>query len=295
MTTMTTTESSLTSPNDRDRTNRWKPDLSSPKLTEEEVSEAMNELNNTSFTRKFPRVDRTYADPQIPLQTYGLLSFIPSKGAVPDKDGFYGFLKLRGNFATEMEANQKAEELIRNVDSYHEIYHAYVGRPIPLTNDPKYVEHTEEIDIKKKTTETISKSILNKKKEEQREIDEIKEKEKELLNDVESVPDPYDNYITLRVKKAQLSWTYLEHHKKIEEIRSILLKTHDQIKKYESENPTYKEEYYNKYMEARGKAGIDISTKSGEGTFMEFMLNDAELPGVEWGEDPSSSSSSSSS
>ena len=271
-------ENSLTSPSDRDKTNKWKPDLSSKTLSEEEVTAACDELNNTSFVEKFPRIDRTYADPQIPLQTIGLISFVPAKGATPNENGVFGFAKLRGNFATQLEANQKAEQLIRNIDSYHQIYHTYVGRPFPITFSSKFSAETDEIDIRKQTTKTISESIKEKKDEEQRTIKEIKEREQALLDDTSKEPDPYDQYITLRVKLAQLSWTYLEHQKKLEEVKEVIIRTRKEVAQADEEHPTFKDTYYDKYMEARKKAGIVESKEESQSNFIKFLVEDAELP-----------------
>ena len=47
-------EHSLTSPADRDREKRWRPEQGAANLTEEEVSEAIKVLDNTAFTDKFP-------------------------------------------------------------------------------------------------------------------------------------------------------------------------------------------------------------------------------------------------
>jgi len=98
---------SLTSTADRGD-GKYRSDVGAPPLSEEQVNEAMVALNNTSFVDKFPRVERQFADPPIPLQTYGLISFVPSKGASPDKDGVYGFMKMRGNYATQQESNDRA-------------------------------------------------------------------------------------------------------------------------------------------------------------------------------------------
>ena len=275
-------ESSLTTPGDRDLQNKWKPEVGKPPLTGDEFNNAVNELNVDTFIKKFPKIDRTYADPPIQLQTYGLFSFVPAKGATPDKDGFFGFAKLRGNFSTELEAQQKAEELIMNTDSYHDIFHSYVGRPFPITTSIKHALNTDEVDIRKKTTKCISESIIEKRKKEQNDIEEIKEKEKKLVEDTkqENV-DPYENYITLRVKKAQLSWTYLEHMKKIDEIKKILLKTNDDIVELDKKNPKFNDEYYEKYMKARKDAGIKDTSEDGQESFMKFLVEDAVLPGID--------------
>lgn len=275
-------ENSLTAPEDRDRENRWRPEQGAPQLTNEEVNSALKELNNNSFTAKFPRVDRTYADPPPPLQSIGLLSFVPAKGAKPNKSGVYGFAKLRGNYATEQEADQRAEFLIRNVDSYHQIYHTYVGRPFPMTASSNYSADTNEIDIRKEMTESISNDVKQKKQDELKTVQEIKKREEELLADTKKEEvDPYDEYITLRVKKAQLSWTYLEHVNKIKEIKDIIMRTRKEIEKLEEDNSDYKEKYYDKYMTARKESGFKDTPEEMEANFLKFLVEDAQLPGID--------------
>lgn len=271
-------ESSLTTPQDRDITNPWKPDQSIGPLSNDEAKEALRELNITSFTDKFPKVDRTYQDPAIPMQNYGLISFIPAKGASPNEKGIYGFAKLRGNFATEMESNQRAEYIIRNVDSYHQIFHTYVGRPFPLTTSSDYSAVTEEIDIRKETTSTISNSIKEKKEIEQRQIQEIKEREEKLLAESkQETTDPYEEYITQRVKKAQLIFTYLEHEKKMKEIKEILIKTRKVIETMDEEHPDFQVSYFEKYKKAREEAGIKEDSKETENNFIKYMIEDVDL------------------
>jgi hypothetical protein len=276
-------ENSLTSPADRpplneDRTNMWRPDQGSPPLTNKEVDSAMLELNNQSFTQKFPRIDRTYADPPPPMQNIGLISFVPSKGATPDKDGIFGFAKLRGNYQTPMEANQRAEFIIRNADSYNTIQHAYVGRPFPITIDPKYSAETEEIDIRKATTLAISLDIKDKKKKEQREVDDMKEREQNLLDSSKDTDDdPYELYITLKVKKAQLIWTYQEHKKKMAEVQQCIIKARKDIAVLDTDFPTYQHSYLEKYMKARTKAGIEEKVKDAQDNFIKFLVEDIQL------------------
>jgi hypothetical protein len=275
-------ENSLTAPDDRDRENRWRPDQSANNLTEKEVNEAMSELNNVSFVKKFPRVDRTYADPPPPMQQIGLISFTPAKGAQPDDKGVYGFAKLRGNYATMQEADQRAEFLIRNVDSYHQIYHTYVGRPFPITSSSSYSEETSEIDIRKAMTESVSNDVKQKKMDESKTIQEIKKREEALIADTKQEDvDPYDEYITLKVKKAQISWTYLEHIKKIKEIKDIIIKTRSEIEKLEETNSEFKDKYYDKYMSARKESGFKDTKEEMDNSFMKFLVEDALLPGID--------------
>lgn len=271
-------ENSLTAPSDRDRENHWRPEQGAPELKNNEVDEAMATLNNTDFINKFPRVDRTYADPPPPLQRIGLISFTPAKGATPNEKGVFGFAKLRGNYDSDIEANQRAEFLIRNVDSYHQIYHTYVGRPFPITSSSKYSAETDEIDIRKEMTKAVSQNIKEKKQEEQQIVAEIKQREEKLLEESKKdEEDPYETYITLRVKKAQLTWTYLEHQKKMEEVREIILKTRKELKDLDDEYPDYQDTYYDKYMKARTDAGITESTEESQNNFMKFLVEDAVL------------------
>lgn len=271
-------ENSLTANLDRDRVNKWKPEQSVPVLNDEQTNEAMKVLNNTDFIDKFPRVDRTYADPILSMQLYGLISFTPAKGATPNENGVYGFAKLRGNFASEIEASQRAEFLIKNVDSYHQIYHTYVGRPFPITNSSKYSAETTEVDIRKQTAESVSQNVREKRLDEEKEIREIKQREEKLLEETKREEiDTYDDYITQKVKLAQLSFTYLEHQKKMAEVKGIIITTRELIKKLDDEFPDYKTSYYEKYMQARRDAGITETSDDLNANFLKFLVQDAEL------------------
>jgi len=271
-------ESSLTAPEDRDLNNKWRPQVNEPSLSKEQTETALKELNVTSFTDKFPRVDRTYADPVIHLQTYGLISFIPAKGATPNERGIYGFAKLRGNYGSELEANQRAEYLISNVDSYHQIYHTYVGRPFPLTTSSDYSAETSEVEIRKDIAKNVSESIRGKRQDEQQQVKEIQEREKRLLEESKrEEADPYEEYITQKVKLAQLSWTYLEHQKKMSEIKEIVIKTREIIKDMDDNHPTFKNDYFEKYMTARREAGIKESESEAQSNFIKFLVEDADL------------------
>lgn len=277
-------EHSLTSPQDRDRAKNWRPNQGAAKLTEDEVTMAIETLDNNDFTAKFPRVDRTYADPPIALQSVGLISFTPAKGATPNENGVFGFAKLRGNYASEMEAKQRAEAIIRNIDSYHQIYHTYVGRPFPITFSSDYSAETDEVEIRKDMAKSVSGAIKSKKAEDKKDMDEIKVREEILLAESKQKPedvDPYDEYITLKVKKAQLSWTYLEHMKKMAEVKDIIIETRKTLEKMDAKDPEFQEKYLEKYMKARTDVGLDVGKQKSSDNFMKFLVEDAILPGID--------------
>jgi hypothetical protein len=272
-------ENSLTAPSDRDPARTYRPNQSGPSLTEEQVSTAMKDLNVTSFIEKYPAIERRYADPPLQLQRFGLVSFVPAKGATPNPKGIYGFAKLRGNFATVPECGEQSEKLIRTVDSYHKIYTTYVGRPFPLTVSSDYSAETTEVDMRKDVTDTYRNDLKKKRAKEEKDMSEIKEREEALLAEsTREEDDPellQDTYITLRVKQAQLAWTYLETEKKMSEMKESILKTRKELAEMEEQDPTYKETYFKKYMDARTQAGL--STEQHGDNFIKFMIEDADL------------------
>jgi hypothetical protein len=265
---------SLTSPIDKNETDPKSYKIAAPPLNDEETAAAMAELNIKDFVQKFPRFEKFYADPKHENQTHCLVSFFPAKGATPDSDGVYGMLKVRGTFATQDEADLKAEYLIRNVDSFHSIYHTYVGRPFPLAATKQYICETKEIDIKKKVVETTSEEVRKKREEEKQTIEEIKDREKELLADVaKSEIDPYDRYIELMVKKSQLTWTYSETQKKMDEMKNNIIKARKELSELRSKDEDYHTKFFDRYMEARKKSGLPDTDNS----FIKYMCEDLDL------------------
>ena len=272
-------ENALTSPEDRDHVKKnYKPCLNERKLSEEEVQHAMNELNNTKNLKNFLKVERRYADPVDPMQRIGLISFVPAKGATPNKNGLYGFAKLRGNYPTEREASEKAELIIREVDSYHQIYHCYVGRPFPITLRNDMAKETDDVDLQKDMNDTYREDIRKKKKEDEKIKREVSERAQRLQEDVKKeTDDPNEVYTTLRVKKAQLIWAYLDYEKKINKMKDSIIKTRKEIKEMDSQNEQYKKEYFNRYKQARKDSGLDESKEDLEGSFMKYMVEDVDL------------------
>ena len=107
-------------------------------------------------------------------------------------------------------------------------------------------------------------------------MSEIEQREKELLADVEKdEDDPIDYYTTLRVKKAQVTWTYLETKKKMDEMKDVIIKTRKEIEEMEKKDGSYKENYFKTYCDARTKSGLDNSQN--QDTFMKFLVEDVDL------------------
>ena len=131
----------------------WKPSREKP-LEGAQLEAAFDDL----YIDKYIKSDRLYSDPQVRGQNYALFSFNPTNGANPDKDGFYGFIKVRGVFNRLEEAEEKSKELIKYF-SAKQIFVCEVGSPTPLqANASKEnvveVENTEQ-DEHSKYTELI--------------------------------------------------------------------------------------------------------------------------------------------
>lgn len=271
---------SLTAPWDRNEDEQL-PKRNTSTLTDEQTEHAVKELLDSKLLEKFPRTDKLYADPIYNNQMYCLHSFVPTKGASPDEHGVFGFIKFRGAFQNIEEANQRAEFIIRNVDSYHGIQTGYCGRPFPVCLDTKkFVNETHEVDIRKQAIQTISEDIKAKRLKEKRDIDDIKEREQNLLDHSKSVQDdtyeedPTERYTMLQVKKAQLIFTYIKTKEKMLQMQDSIKSAYKEIKEMDGEDDKYKNEYFERYTKAREAAGIKDET---DDNFVKYMGEDVEL------------------
>ena len=183
------------------------PTVSHPPLTRDQVKIALTDLVNVDVLNKYPKLERAYVDPALTNQVYSLHSFVPSIGAKPDKDGIYGMIKFRGSFATAQDSFRRAEFLIKNVDSYHKIYTGYVGRPFPATVSEKYSKEEKKVELKKDIQDITSKNILKQKRDERKDVQDIKNREKNLLDRQKKNADldPFEQYITNHVKKGTIN------------------------------------------------------------------------------------------
>jgi len=152
-----------------------------------------------------------------------------------------------------------------------------------VTNEEGFEKELQTIDIRKKTVKLISEDILNKKREEEKEVREMQDREKNLLDQSkrakEDLPeDPYEIYITDQVKRAQLIWTYRETMKKCLQMKDIIKTTNETIAKTEADHPEFLDQYRDKYMAARKEAGLE--EKQDDDSFIKYLGVD-QLPGLD--------------
>lgn len=265
----TSDQNTLTAPADRDKEHLF--DFNKDPLTDLQVESAKEQLVDKEHLTQYPAQERAFADPSIEDQDYCLVSFIPSVTATPDKDGIYGMVKVRGTYNNLEKCDKRAEFLIREVDSLHKIYIAGVGKPFPITNMSTFSKDINRIKIQDMLTEELQ----HEQTKEQKELEEMKQREKEILENnkkpqEELKPDIEEQYITNRVKKAQLTWTYINTMKKLEDMKANILGAREQIAKFDETNPELKDSYMDRYNAALKQVNLSQETDS----FIMYLEND---------------------
>ncbi len=242
--------------------NRPALDGKAPVLTASEFDDAKAELIKSTFTQyKFPKVQRFRVDPPInQMNYYSLHSFTPSPGAKADEDGCFGVVKFRGAFGTLEEADAWAEHLIRNVDSLHEIHIGYIGKEFPLTLDPLYFNETHEVNLKKKMDTVAKAHVKASQDKEKQDIDNLKKREKELLNSSKQSPDEMkvslDHYIALKVKCANILLVRDETMKKLEAYEQSKREAEKEIDALNEQYPEYAAQVLPTFMKSLEEVGI---------------------------------------
>jgi hypothetical protein len=225
-------------------------------LTNDELPAAIETLRITAPT--FPKINRKLVDPyRAGEPAFALFSYVKAPGATPDEKGFFGAAKIRGVFHSKEEADERAEELIRDVDSTNSIFTCLVGRPFPLIDEGCAIE-TNQVDLQKKTEDAIAINVREKRKKEQKEMDEIKDRQAELMRDVDpNKPiDEGETYTEQRTKLAHLRYQIGEHANKGLECEALRDKTIKWLLEASAKNPELEAAYFERYMNSRRKAGI---------------------------------------
>lgn len=262
-------------------------------LSNEQVVLAKDEL--VKGVNEFPRVNRRFVDPpRAGEPKFALFSYIDN----PDTDmiKFLGDIKnslkpkhrkqlddlqkrpqlvkgvgkIRGAYVTQQEAEQQAEEIVREVDSTNSVFTCIVGMPFPLITEGMSDE-VNEIDLQQQTEHTIAQNVRKQRQKDQREMDKIKSREEELMRSAEKDPnaDDEDNYIAQRVKLAHLRYSIEQHVVKHAECVENEKKCVAWLVDMKSRNPEFEKRYMEKYMAGRKAAHIPDDHQP-EG-FMRYM------------------------
>jgi hypothetical protein len=236
------------------------PVVQNSQLTDEETAAAKSELLAKSHLKFLHRLT-SKADPSLNLQRYCLHSFTAAPGATPDKDGVFGVMRFRGAFPTEAEADERAEYLIRNVDSVNGIYVGYVGRDFPLTAERlDFVAEMKEHDLKQKIDTLARDKARQAKDDEVKARQEIEQRAAELA----APPDPnYErtlrHYTTLQTKIATIKYNLGEIEKKRVELTAAQAKNEEFLLQLNQELPDFNEQFVGAYKAEMESIGLKDS------------------------------------
>jgi len=262
-------------------------------LTTEQTEAAVQGL--VKNVNKFPRINRRFVDPHRAGEPkFALFSYIDHPDMEMNKflndikislkpehkkqldalqsrsQVIKGVGKIRGAYLTQQEAESRAEEIVRDVDSTNSVFTCIMGTPFPLVTEGM-ADEVDLIDLQNQTEHTIAQNVRNQRQKDQKEMDEIKMREKELMSNVEKDPnaDDQDNYITQRVKLAHLRYSIEQHVKKRAECVENEKKCVQWLLDMKTRCPQFEEKYMEKYMAGRKAAHIpDDHIPEG---FMKFM------------------------
>lgn len=217
----------------------------------------------------FTASDRHYVDPPLSGQDIGLFSFVPCKDAKPNRYGVYGYAKIRGSFQNADECDHRAAEIIQRHDSVHKIYHVKIGSPFPVVH-PKvseyYAADVNEINVKGDAQSEISKFVKSAGQEDKKIMEEIKGRERQLREEVSKTPEqkteeltPLDKYIFARKRLSDNLFVFVEHRKKLHDVKKVILKAEAEANELEASNPEVLNDYKEKYDKASKESGVDKS------------------------------------
>ncbi len=258
-----------------------KADVNREKLTDIQVRDAKEHLVHTDYLKlSFPRTRQFRVDPTINGQLYTLISFIPAPNAHPDQDGCYGVFKVRGNFATQMEAEQYAQFLLRNHDSLSDYDITYVGRDFPLMKDNScYTKETTEVNLKAQVDDITKAHMKTKRLEERKEKEEVEKRHHKLISkrssdekDDDEASDPLEVYTKMRTKRAYAQLRIDECMKHHREAQEALERVTKEIEEMDQEHPDFRDQFLQCYERGLEKVGAN---KADNG-YLKYMKDDAD-------------------
>jgi len=215
---------------------------------------------------EYPRISRQKSDPPIPSQSFGCygLKLFSSPRKLSNGKSVYGFIKLRGCFPDQYVSRSKMENIVLDVDSYNLNFIGPVGEWLPITEETSFcreVMNVEKVDEIKKTERKLEE---DKNKTRERILQEMREREKELLEK----PDPNDNENGLdfyTMKKVTLLSLEQEQKKLLTQtlpnIQEKILFISKKIEELDNSHPQHKKMWIDNWNKERVKAGIPPYTE----------------------------------
>lgn len=231
-------------------------------LTPAELHDAKKDLSVYYRQR-----ETVYADPPYKNQAFCLFSWVPSEHARPDENGVYGMMKFRGAFDNEEDMNTRAEFLVNHCDSFHRIYHAPIGRPLPITLNEEYVRDIKFAKQSASDDDVIHTSIKKDQENEANVQKELHARMKIIKEEENTAPalDPLDEYIQNKVKIAFNMAAIDNFMRQVEKAKQVIKTAHECIQTSDVDHPSFCTQFIDKYNETRSSVGIDTVHEKDEG------------------------------
>lgn len=248
-------------------------------LTAEEA-EVMTKENSVHLYQALRRVV-TKVDPIIPGQDIALFSWVPAVGVEPNAVGVYGTARVRGVYRNEEDAYSAARDLVRKTDSANEIFHVRVGQDFPLSKESRFTKDLDEVKIQE-TMDSISQEKDEAEAQKRRkDRKSLEERERQLLKENDEIlkgtykQDPMETYIMTKVKRAHLRQTKAELEEKLQHTDKVLGLVNEEIKSLDVKDPTFKKEYYQRYLDARKEVGLP--TEQAKISLLNYMVEEDDV------------------
>lgn len=223
---------------------------------------------------RYPMVVRGKRDPPIPNQAFTNVSFIFLDKPQRLKTGklVYGFFNPRGTWESVETATQKAEELVKMVDSRHQIRIAHTGMWHPITEDNAVCEDLLDVQTEEKEMPQLRDRAAKEAAEKQAQIQrELREREEQLRTegDIYDDKDHIRYYSMRRVTEMRITERLETLRQEIAKLRHIHLKCRIELKQLEAKFPTHPDEWLECYNKERAITGIP-PYQPGEHEFDEY-------------------------
>jgi hypothetical protein len=193
-------------------------------------------------------------------QRFAIVCYVPAKGAKPNEDGDYGFMKVRGTYSTEEEAKEAAIEIVKTQDQLTKNIITRVGCPFPIRPDSNL---PEEFCISVDTKDSnggLSSAFRNaakiQKDEEEQGKEDVAARLKKIKEEYDADPDPVKEYAMLRNKMPYWCTLIKNMEENIKTFTQKIKDGHATILEQDVKNPDYREKFMSIIREEEESVGF---------------------------------------
>jgi hypothetical protein len=166
----------------------------SPNLTDKEA----NDLNLIKIMRPQNPTARIH-DLPFKNQKYAIITYFPARGATANEEDMMAYFKIRGTFATEQEAQDRAIEIVKHQDQVLENRIVPVGALFPISTKKLSKDKTVEVVPEDRQYKEQFEEMSKKLKEEEAKAKKLQEdKIRVLKEESEKEYDDFESYVDLK-------------------------------------------------------------------------------------------------